>query len=68
MSEETGRIGIAVNGAFEMQMNHDELRNRLQELLSSTPAANDMDQEHPPVVETNPAGFEDKSTKPESTT
>ena len=68
VSEETGRIGIAVNGAFEMQMNHDELRNRLQELLSSTPAANDMDQEHPPVVDTNPAGFEDKSTKPESTT
>jgi diadenylate cyclase len=68
VSEETGRIGIAVNGGFEMQMNQDELRNRLRELLSRTAAAADADQEQPPMVDTDPAGLDPSSIKTESTT
>ena len=68
VSEETGRIGIAVNGTFEMQMNQDELRKRLRELLSNPTSAIDMDQEQPPMVDTDPAGLESPAIKPESTT
>ena len=67
VSEETGRIGIAVNGGFEMQMNQEELRKRLRELLSPTSAAADVDQEQPPMVDTDPAGLEPSSIKTEST-
>ena len=67
VSEETGRIGIAVNGGFEMQMNQEELRKRLRELLSPTSAAADVDQEQPPMVDTDPAGLEPSPSKTEST-
>ena len=67
VSEETGRIGIAVNGGFEMQMNQEELRKRLRELLSPTSAAANVDQEQPPMVDTDPAGLEPSPSTTEST-
>ena len=68
VSEETGRVGIAVDGQFEMQMNHEELADRLRELLSRPSATIDMDQEQPPMVDTDPGGLESPVIKPESTT
>ena len=37
VSEETGSVGIAVDGKIEMKISPDQFRVRLQELLSTTP-------------------------------
>jgi len=37
VSEETGSVGIAVDGKIEMKIGPDQFRERLQELLSTTP-------------------------------
>ena len=67
VSEETGRIGIAVDGAFEMKMNQEQLKQRLRELLSASSKAMDPESDQPPMVDTNSAGLESTTTT-ESTT
>ena len=37
VSEETGNVGIAVDGKIEMKIGPEQFRERLQELLSTTP-------------------------------
>lgn len=39
VSEETGNVSIAVDGTIELKIPHDQFRERLQELLSTTPGA-----------------------------
>jgi diadenylate cyclase len=58
VSEETGNVGIAVNGKIEMKIGPEQFRDRLQELLSTTPGTTVDDAIVPPTTDETIAEME----------